>query len=56
MSHYAALTLFALLVSPAFACLMRETTQDRVRFALGAFAAFLGVAFGIGWLMRLFLS
>lgn len=53
MSHLLALTLFAALVSPAFACLMRETRRDRVRFAVGAFLCFVGFAFGVGWIMAL---
>ncbi len=53
MSHFEALTLFAALVSPALACLLREGTRPRVRFALWSFAAFLGFAFGVGWLMYL---
>lgn len=53
MSHLLALTLFAALVSPAFACLMRESRRDRVRFAVGAFLCFVGFAFVIGWGMTL---
>ena len=53
MSHLLALTLFAALVSPAFACLMRESRRDRVRFAVGAFLCFVGFAFVVGWGMTL---
>lgn len=53
MSHLLALTLFAALVSPAFACLMRESRRDRVRFAVGAFFCFVGFAFVVGWGMAL---
>lgn len=53
MSHVLALTLFAALVSPAFACLMRESRRDRVRFAVGTFLCFVGFAFVVGWGMTL---
>ncbi len=53
MSHFAALILFAALVSPAFACLMREGWGARLRFTCWAFLSFVGFAFGIGWVMYL---
>ncbi len=53
MSHFAALLLFAALVSPAFACLLREGLRERIRFAAWAFASFTGFALGVGWLMYL---
>ena len=53
MTHYLALTLFAALVAPVFACLMREGTGDRARFAAKAFGTFLAFAYGVGWLMYL---
>ena len=53
MSHFAALVLFAALVSPAFACLMREGWPARIRFTLWSFACFVGFAFGVGWVMYL---
>ncbi len=53
MSHFAALIVFAALVSPAFACLMREGWGARLRFTLWAFFSFVGFAVGIGWVMYL---
>ena len=53
MSHFAALTLFAALVSPAFACLMREGWRARLFFTLWSFACFVGFAVGVGWVMYL---
>ncbi|MCY4626537.1 MAG: hypothetical protein OXE58_03080 [Acidobacteria bacterium] len=53
MTHLAALILFAALVSPAFACLMREGWAARLRFTLWAFLSFVGFAVGIGWVMYL---
>ncbi len=51
MSHFEALLLFAALVSPALACLLREETGARIRFALWSFAGFTGFAVAVGWLM-----
>ena len=53
MSHFAALLLFAALVSPAFACLMREGWAARLRFTAWAFLSFVAFAVGIGWIMYL---
>lgn len=53
MSHSAALIVFAALVSPAFACLMREGWGARLRFTLWAFCSFVGFAVGVGWVMFL---
>ena len=53
MSHFAALIVFAALVSPAFACLMREGWGARLRFTVWAFLSFVGFAAGIGWVMYL---
>ena len=38
-------------VSLAFALLSKNTMNERVRYAVWAFLAFLVVAIGIGWLM-----
>lgn len=51
MNHFEALFLFAALVSPALACLLREGLRARLRFAFGSFLGFVGFAFGVGWLM-----
>jgi hypothetical protein len=45
------LTIFAALVSTAFALLMRQDPKEQLRFGILAFACFLGSAFLIGWLM-----
>jgi len=50
-SHFFILTLFAFLVSIAFSLLMRNTRKEQIRFAILAFACFIGSAFVIGWLM-----
>jgi hypothetical protein len=51
LSHFAAMLLFALLVSLALACLTRRTTRERVKYAAWSFATFVLVSVGIAWLM-----
>lgn len=55
-SHFLSLTIFALLVSIAFALLMRDTRKEQIRFAIFSFVCFVGSAFVIGWLMYPFPS
>jgi hypothetical protein len=43
--------LFAGLTSVVFAVIARETPREQVRAGLRMFAAFIGVAFVLGWLM-----
>lgn len=50
-SHFMMLTIFAALVSIAFALLMRQDPKEQLRFGILAFVCFLGSAFLIGWLM-----
>lgn len=51
LNHLQAMILFALVVSGAFACLTKRTTSERLRYALGAFLAFLAIGILVGWLM-----
>ena len=51
LTHFEALSLFALLVSVTFAFLSKRAMSDRVKYTVWAFLAFLIVAIGIGWLM-----
>jgi heme A synthase len=51
LTHFQTMVIFALAVSLAFAFLSKNTTSERLRYALWAFLAFLVVALGIGWLM-----
>lgn len=55
-SHFLILSIFAFLVSIAFALLMRNTRKEQIRFALFSFVCFVGSAFVIGWLMYPFPS
>ncbi|HXR09127.1 MAG TPA: hypothetical protein VN792_00060 [Candidatus Acidoferrales bacterium] len=51
LSHFAAMIIFALCVSVAFACLGRQTMAGRIRHALWSLALFLAIGVGIAWLM-----
>jgi hypothetical protein len=53
-SHLLNLLVFSGLVSTVFATLLRDTTRDRARFALMAFAAFVVSTLAIGWLTNPF--
>ena len=51
MGHFAAMLLFAVLVSLALACLARRTTAGRIRYAAKSFLLFIVISVGIAWLM-----
>ena len=51
INHFQAMLIFALAVSLAFAFLSKSRMDERIRYAVWAFLAFLVVAIGIGWLM-----
>ena len=53
-SHLLILVVFSALVSVVFATLLRETTRERVRFGLLAFAAFVFSTLVIGWMTNPF--
>lgn len=53
-SHLVTLLVFSALVSTVFATLQRDTPRARLRFGLGAFAAFVLATLAAGWLMRPF--
>lgn len=50
LTHFQSMVIFALAVSLAFAFLSKERMDERIRYAVWAFLAFLVVAIGIGWL------
>ena len=56
VGHFLILSVFAALVSVAFALLMRKTPAEQARFAVFSFLCFVGSAFLIGWLMYPFPS
>jgi hypothetical protein len=53
-SHLLTLVLFSALVSTVFATLLRDTTRERLRFFLAAFAGFVLSTLVIGWLTNPF--
>lgn len=55
-SHFLILSIFAALVSGAFALLMREGRTAQLRFGVLVFFCFVASAFVLGWLMLPFPS
>jgi multidrug transporter EmrE-like cation transporter len=51
LNHFQTMVIFALAIALAFALLSKNSMNERVRYAVWAFLAFLVVALGIGWLM-----
>ena len=51
ISHLLLLLLFASLVSIVFATLMRDEPREQLRTAAVMFAAFVGAALVLGWVM-----
>jgi hypothetical protein len=50
-SHFGLLVLFAAFVSLVFALLSKDEPREQLRFGGKLFAAFIGAALAIGWLM-----
>lgn len=55
-SHLSMLLVFSALVSTVFATLLRDDAKSQLRFGLKVFAAFVGSAIVVGWLMAPFPS
>ncbi len=51
LSHFQAMTLFALLISIAFGFLSRRQTNERVKYIIWSLFLFLLIGVGIGWAM-----
>lgn len=51
LTHFQAMTLFALLVSIAFGFLSRRRSKERVRYIIWSLILFLLIGVGIGWAM-----
>ena len=49
--HFAAMLLFASLVSVVFGTLSKDTPRERSLYGLKVFAWFVGVALVLGWVM-----
>lgn len=54
LTHFQAMTLFAVIISVVFAVMSRRERAERLRYFLGTFVAFLLIAMALGWLMYLF--
>ena len=50
-SHLGLMMLFAALTSAVFAAIGKDAPRDQLRLGVRMFAAFIGVAFVLGWLM-----
>jgi len=53
LTHFQAASVFAFFTSVVFAITTKNTTRERVIYGAKCFAAFLGVLFALGWLMKL---
>lgn len=51
LTHFQAMTLFALLVSVAFGFLSRRGTKERARYIIWSLILFILIGVGIGWAM-----
>jgi hypothetical protein len=51
ISHLSAMLLFAFLVSVVFGVLSKDTPRERLIYGAKVFAAFVGIAFLLGWIM-----
>ncbi len=49
--HFAAMVLFSFLVSVVFGLLSRNTPRERLLYGAKVFAAFVGIALLLGWIM-----
>ena len=53
-SHFGLMLLFAFFVSLIFATIAKDTPAEQVKLGARMFAMFIGAAFVLGWVMRLF--
>ena len=51
MSHFTALTIFALIVSTVFALITKNEPREQFRYGVFVFLSFLAVGFAVGWIM-----
>jgi hypothetical protein len=51
LSHFGALTTFALLVSVVFAIITKSTPREQFRYGVFVFVSFVAVAIVVGWVM-----
>ncbi len=51
ITHFPALVIYSLLTSVVFGVLSKDTPRDRLIYGAKVFAAFIGTAIVLGWLM-----
>ncbi|HXW15459.1 MAG TPA: hypothetical protein VEN79_13200 [Terriglobia bacterium] len=51
VQHFPAMLLFSFLVSVVFGVLSKNTPRERLYYGAKVFAAFVGVALVLGWIM-----
>lgn len=51
LSHFEALTVFALIVSTVFALITKNGPREQLRYGVFVFLSFLAVAIAVGWIM-----
>ena len=51
LTHFPAMILFSFLVSVVFGVLSKETPREQLIYGAKVFAAFVGIAIVLGWLM-----
>jgi hypothetical protein len=51
LSHFEALVLFSFFVSVVFAVLSKRTPREQLIYGAKVFAAFVGIALLLGWIM-----
>ena len=54
LNHFPAMLLFALIVSVAFAFMLKVTARERVIYALRSFSYFVLLSLLVGWVMYVF--
>jgi hypothetical protein len=51
LTHFPAMLLFSFLVSVVFGVIAKDTPRERVIYGAKVFAAFVGIAVLLGWIM-----
>lgn len=51
MSHFEAMTVFALIVAVVFAIITKSTPREQFRYGAFVFFSFLAAAIVVGWIM-----
>lgn len=51
LTHFPAMLLFSFLVSVVFGVLSKDTPRERLIYGVKVFAAFVGIALLLGWIM-----